>query len=105
MLSHPTAAMTIADGEIGVISSVTQAFCSACTRAWLATDGKLYTLFAQSSHDSRARRGRATADAVARPAHGRHLQYWRKRLYVLRAPGECCRPPWPARRHVKEVQS
>ena len=30
-------------GKIGVISSVTQAFCSTCTRARLSTDGKLYT--------------------------------------------------------------
>jgi len=48
---------TYADGsgEIGVISSVTQAFCSSCTRARLSTDGKLYTcLFAQSGHDLRA---------------------------------------------------
>ncbi len=38
-------------GEIGVIASVTQAFCSSCTRARLSTDGKLYTcLFA--SHAS-----------------------------------------------------
>lgn len=36
-------------GEIGVISSVTQAFCHECTRARLSTDGKLYTcLFAIS---------------------------------------------------------
>ena len=42
-------------GEIGVISSVTQAFCSTCTRARLSTDGKLYTcLFAWSGHDLRA---------------------------------------------------
>ncbi len=42
-------------GEIGLISSVTQAFCSTCTRARLSTDGKLYTcLFAQSGHDLRA---------------------------------------------------
>ena len=35
-------------GEIGVIASVTQAFCRDCTRARLSTDGKLYTcLFAQ----------------------------------------------------------
>ncbi|MDY7565007.1 GTP 3',8-cyclase MoaA [Pseudomonas sp. RTC3] len=41
-------------GEIGVISSVTQAFCATCTRARLSTDGKLYTcLFAQSGHDLR----------------------------------------------------
>ncbi len=42
-------------GEIGVISSVTQAFCSTCTRARLSVEGKLYTcLFAQSGHDLRA---------------------------------------------------
>jgi GTP 3',8-cyclase len=37
-------------GEIGVIASVTQAFCSSCTRARLSTDGKLYTcLFASQA--------------------------------------------------------
>lgn len=42
-------------GEVGVISSVTQAFCSTCTRARLSTEGRLYTcLFAQSGHDLRA---------------------------------------------------
>jgi cyclic pyranopterin phosphate synthase len=42
-------------GEIGVISSVTQAFCRDCTRARLATDGKLYTcLFATAGYDLRA---------------------------------------------------
>jgi len=39
-------------GEIGVISSVTQAFCSSCTRMRLSTEGALFTcLFAQSGHD------------------------------------------------------
>src|SRR5471030_835320 len=38
-------------GEIGLISSVTEAFCSDCTRARLSTEGKLYTcLFAGRSH-------------------------------------------------------
>jgi GTP 3',8-cyclase len=42
-------------GEIGVISSVTRAFCDSCTRIRLSTEGKLYTcLFAQSGHDLRA---------------------------------------------------
>ncbi|MFT3757798.1 GTP 3',8-cyclase MoaA [Thauera sp.] len=42
-------------GEIGVISSVTQAFCSSCTRIRLSTEGKLYTcLFAQQGHDLRS---------------------------------------------------
>jgi cyclic pyranopterin phosphate synthase len=41
-------------GEIGVIASVTQAFCSECTRARLSTDGKLYTcLFATDGADLR----------------------------------------------------
>lgn len=41
-------------GEIGVISSVTQAFCTDCTRIRLSTDGKLYTcLFAERGHDLR----------------------------------------------------
>ena len=43
------------DDEIGVIASVTQAFCRDCTRARLSTDGKLYTcLFADSGYDLRA---------------------------------------------------
>jgi len=42
-------------GEIGVISSVTQAFCSTCTRARLSTEGMLYTcLFATAGYDLRA---------------------------------------------------
>lgn len=41
-------------GEIGVISSVTQAFCATCTRVRLSTDGKLYTcLFSDHGHDLR----------------------------------------------------
>jgi cyclic pyranopterin phosphate synthase len=39
-------------GEIGVISSVTQAFCRDCNRMRLSTEGGLYTcLFAQQGHD------------------------------------------------------
>ena len=59
-------------GEIGVISSVTQAFCSTCTRARLSTEGKLYTcLFAQSGHDLRAllRGGRSDEDIAAAIGH------------------------------------
>ncbi|ADE12895.1 GTP 3',8-cyclase MoaA [Sideroxydans lithotrophicus] len=58
-------------GEIGVIASVTQAFCQECTRARLSTDGKLYTcLFANEGLDLRTplRRGagdRVLADLIA----------------------------------------
>ena len=42
----------VAAGEIGVISSVTQAFCGDCNRARLSTEGKLYLcLFAQHGYD------------------------------------------------------
>jgi cyclic pyranopterin phosphate synthase len=42
-------------GEIGLISSVTQAFCRDCNRARLSTEGKLYLcLFATRGHDLRA---------------------------------------------------
>ena len=42
-------------GEIGVISSVTQAFCGECNRARLSTEGKLFLcLFASQGHDLRA---------------------------------------------------
>ena len=41
-------------GEVGVISSVTQAFCSDCNRARLSTEGKLFLcLFASGGHDLR----------------------------------------------------
>jgi len=41
-------------GEIGVIASVTQAFCRDCTRARLSTEGKLFTcLFADEGYDLR----------------------------------------------------
>jgi GTP 3',8-cyclase len=41
-------------GEIGIIASVTQPFCSKCSRARLSSDGKLFTcLFASDSTDIR----------------------------------------------------
>ena len=59
-------------GEVGVISSVTQAFCHACSRARLSTEGKLYTcLFASSGHDLRGllRGGHSDAEISAAVAH------------------------------------
>ncbi|HEY7936936.1 MAG TPA: GTP 3',8-cyclase MoaA [Candidatus Limnocylindrales bacterium] len=42
-------------GEVGVIASVSQPFCSACTRARLSAEGKLYTcLFGVDGTDLRA---------------------------------------------------
>ena len=56
------------EGEIGTISSVTQAFCRDCNRARLSTEGKLFLcLFASSGHDLRGllRSGASDADIAA----------------------------------------
>jgi cyclic pyranopterin phosphate synthase len=64
-------------GEVGVISSVTQAFCRDCTRARLSTEGKLYLcLFAQSGHDLRALLRGEASDAQISTALA-HI--WRRR--------------------------
>ena len=68
-------------GEIGVISSVTQAFCGTCTRVRLSTEGKLYTcLFATQGHDLRAllRGGRSDDEisgVIASIWHARNDRY------------------------------
>src|SRR5881628_1657414 len=54
-------------GEIGVISSVTQAFCATCTRMRLSTEGSLFTcLFAQSGHDLKSRLRAGVSDEAIR---------------------------------------
>ena len=64
-------------GEIGVIASVTQAFCRDCTRARISTEGKLYTcLFATNGHDLRALlRGGASDEELHAAING----VWTKR--------------------------
>jgi cyclic pyranopterin phosphate synthase len=54
-------------GEIGVVASVTQAFCRDCNRARISAEGKLYTcLFAVKGHDLRSLiRGGATDDEIS----------------------------------------
>jgi cyclic pyranopterin phosphate synthase len=54
-------------GEIGLISSVTNAFCGTCNRARISTEGKLFTcLFATEGHDLRALlRGGADDDELS----------------------------------------
>ena len=64
-------------GEIGVIASVTQAFCGTCTRARLSAEGKLYTcLFAIKGHDFRALLRDGASDEVLSQAIA---QVWGKR--------------------------
>ena len=68
-------------GEVGVISSVTQAFCGDCNRARLSTEGKVFLcLFAGQGYDLRSllRGGAddaALADAIAAIWQGRSDRY------------------------------
>ena len=64
-------------GEIGVIASVTQAFCRDCTRARLSTEGRLYTcLFATAGHEFKSLlRGSADDDEISDAI----AEVWRKR--------------------------
>jgi cyclic pyranopterin phosphate synthase len=68
-------------GEVGLISSVTQAFCADCNRARLSTEGQLYLcLFASVGHDLRSLvRGQASdtllTSAIAQIWQGRGDRY------------------------------
>ncbi len=68
-------------GEIGVISSVTQAFCGDCNRARLSTEGQLYLcLFAGRGHDLRGLLRSGASDeqlaaAIAQVWQGRTDRY------------------------------
>lgn len=79
------------DGEIGLISSVTQAFCSTCTRARLSAEGKMYNcLFASTGFDLREplREGQ-TDEQIRQLIHA----YWGQRddryseVRLLQTPG------------------
>ena len=64
-------------GEIGVIASVTQPFCHACTRARLSADGRLYTcLFANVGRDLRGPLRAGADDEELEALIGR---IWRRR--------------------------
>ena len=87
--------------EIGLVSSVTEAFCGHCNRARLSTDGQLYLcLFATHGHDLRALL-RGGADDAAIGAAIDHLWAGRDDRYsALRtaATPSFDRPPGDARR-------
>ncbi len=86
-------------GEIGLINSVTQAFCGDCNRARLSTDGALYTcLFTAQGHDLRSL---VRGDGVHPPASDHALSaaighIWRQRgdrYSELRASASPARAP------------
>ena len=86
-------------GEVGVISSVTQAFCRDCNRARLSTEGKLYLcLFAGQGHDVRGLLRNDASDEQLAAAIGQVWQQRDDRYSELRgqqAPGQ------PAPRRVE----
>lgn len=68
-------------GEIGIIAPVTQAFCGACSRVRLTSDGKIRTcLFSQVEHDlyGHMRAGESEAelrDYIARTVQGKEARH------------------------------
>jgi len=78
-------------GDLGVIASVTEPFCSSCTRARLTADGKLVTcLFSQRGHDVKAllRNGTSDEDLVKFLSgvwQGRRDRYSADRLEAMRS--------------------
>ncbi|MFM7802349.1 MAG: GTP 3',8-cyclase MoaA [Limnohabitans sp.] len=80
-------------GEVGVISSVTQAFCSDCNRARLSTEGQLYLcLFAAQGHDLRTLLRNGTSDADIASAIGLIWQQRENRYSELRGLGSMQTP-------------
>jgi cyclic pyranopterin phosphate synthase len=86
-------------GEVGVISSVTQAFCQDCNRARLSTEGKLFLcLFASQGHDLRSllRAGHGDdeiAAAIAQLWRQRDDRYSQLRASAPDTPPDPARPP------------
>lgn len=78
-------------GDLGVIASVTEPFCSTCNRARLTADGKLVTcLFSQVGHDLKGiLRNGSTDEAISEFVSGiwekRKDRYSAERLEALRS--------------------
>jgi cyclic pyranopterin phosphate synthase len=76
-------------GDIGVIASITEPFCSTCTRARLTADGKFVTcLFSERGHDLKTRLRQGATDeeilAFIRPIwNGRADRYSEERHTAL----------------------
>lgn len=79
-------------GDVGVIASVTEPFCSSCTRARLTADGKLVTcLFSVEGHDVKSlMRGGATdeqlSDLISSVWGARNDRYSDERLAAMNSP-------------------
>lgn len=78
-------------GDLGIIASVSEPFCSSCTRARVTADGKIVTcLFSQVGHDVKVLlRGGASDEAITEFLsaiwRGRRDRYSEERWQALRA--------------------
>jgi GTP 3',8-cyclase len=78
-------------GDLGVIASVTEPFCSSCTRVRLTADGKIVTcLFSQMGHDVKARLRAGASDLeigefIGNLWRNRTDRYSAERLEALKA--------------------
>jgi len=79
-------------GDLGVIASVTEPFCSSCTRARMTAEGKLVTcLFSNEGHDlkSMMRNGCSDEDlknVISQVWHNRSDRYSDERLQAMNSP-------------------
>jgi len=99
--ANPAGEWDPALGEVGVISSVTQAFCHDCNRARLSTEGQVYLcLFASQGHDLRGLLRSGASDAELASAIGHIWQGRGDRYSELRAslPAEATAPANVSRR-------
>ena len=70
-------------GEIGIIAPVSQAFCGACSRVRLTSDGKIRTcLFSQVEHDLYGRMRAQESDAELRQYIFRTVQQKEARHHI-----------------------
>jgi cyclic pyranopterin phosphate synthase len=91
----------LAAGEIGVISSVTQAFCADCNRARLSTEGQLYLcLFASQGYNLRDLLRGQSSDAELSSTIARIWSARSDRYSELRG-SEGAAPPSEGRRRVE----
>jgi cyclic pyranopterin phosphate synthase len=74
-------------GEIGIIAPVSQAFCGACSRVRLTSDGKIRTcLFSQIDHDLYGRLRAGESDAQLR-AYIHHVVQGKEARHHIGEPG------------------
>ena len=90
-------------GDIGVIASVTEPFCSSCTRARLTADGKLVTcLFSETGHDLKSMLRRGATDDGSDAIHQRRLAEAQRSVFRRTARSTPFHPRLPKQRSQED---